>query len=124
MKIILHKFVYSSERFFPIVIFFHSSLLFSSSSEFVFSEIEIEKQFSFPVLAGVLQSFGVLFLNKALMYPSTGVVNVIAASNSIVVLILNFLILGLIPSYWKLTGMCVIVSGVTLLTFNSSDHRV
>ncbi len=50
------------------------------------------------------------------MFPHTGVVNVIAASNSVVVLFLNFVVLGLAPTAWKLAGMGVIVGGVTLLT--------
>ncbi|KAF4664120.1 hypothetical protein FOL47_005285 [Perkinsus chesapeaki] len=68
-----------------------------------------------PQVAGISQAVGVLALNYALMYPSTGPVNVIVASNSIIVLALNYFILGLIPSTSKLVGMAIVIIGVSLI---------
>lgn len=55
-------------------------------------------------MSGASQAVGVLALNRALIYPSTAVVNVIAASNSIVVLLLNWILLGLVPGTPKIIG--------------------
>ncbi|KAF4689319.1 hypothetical protein FOZ60_001731 [Perkinsus olseni] len=68
-----------------------------------------------PQVAGISQAAGVLALNYALMYPSTGPVNVIVASNSIIVLALNYFILGLVPSTSKLIGMAIVICGVSLI---------
>ncbi|EER16007.1 conserved hypothetical protein [Perkinsus marinus ATCC 50983] len=73
------------------------------------------QMYIWPQVAGISQAIGVLALNYALMYPSTGPVNVIVASNSIIVLALNFFLLGLIPTTSKLVGMVIVICGVSLI---------
>merc|ERR1712087_564026 len=65
-----------------------------------------------PAAAGVLQAGGVLCVNKALQYPNTGIANAIFASNSLDVLVLNFVVFGLIPSTGSLVGMGLVVAAV------------
>jgi len=65
-----------------------------------------------PAAAGVLQAGGVLCVNKALQYPNTGIANAIFASNSLDVLVLNFVVFGLVPSGGSLVGMSVVVAAV------------
>mmetsp|Transcript_28028 Transcript_28028/g.23989 ORF Transcript_28028/g.23989 Transcript_28028/m.23989 type:complete len:116 (+) Transcript_28028:118-465(+) len=82
-----------------------------------------------PIVSGASQAVGVLALNRALIYPSTAVVNVIAASNSIVVLLLNWILLGLVPGTPKIIGMFFVIAGVSLMTLwkpkeESSDDVV
>lgn len=61
-------------------------------------------RFFWPCISGVGQFIGVIALNNALAYPSTAVVNVIVASNSIIGLLLAYFTLGVVPTPAKLTG--------------------
>lgn len=65
-----------------------------------------------PIVAGLAQAIGVFCLNKALQFPSTGVAIAICASNSVMVLILNVVICGLVPNTPSLIGMGIVVSAV------------
>eukprot|EP00929_Paragymnodinium_shiwhaense_P013805 TRINITY_DN121657_c0_g1_i1.p1 TRINITY_DN121657_c0_g1~~TRINITY_DN121657_c0_g1_i1.p1 ORF type:complete len:365 (-),score=102.72 TRINITY_DN121657_c0_g1_i1:284-1378(-) len=76
---------------------------------------EIEVNFMvwmYPIMAGLLQAVGMVFVNKALKFPNTGVANAIYSSNSIVVLILGVLVDHLYPSSLSLIGMGFVVAAV------------
>eukprot|EP00929_Paragymnodinium_shiwhaense_P042338 TRINITY_DN21924_c0_g1_i1.p1 TRINITY_DN21924_c0_g1~~TRINITY_DN21924_c0_g1_i1.p1 ORF type:complete len:408 (-),score=34.83 TRINITY_DN21924_c0_g1_i1:443-1588(-) len=77
-------------------------------------DIEVEAMvWMCPILAGLLQAVGMVFANKALTYPNTGIANAIYSSNSIVVLLLGVLVDNLYPSPTSLLGMGFVVAAVT-----------
>lgn len=72
-----------------------------------------------PVIAGLAQAVGVFCLNKALQFPSTGVAIAIIASNSVMVLILNVFVCGLIPNTPSLVGMGIVVVAVAWMSVSN-----
>eukprot|EP00929_Paragymnodinium_shiwhaense_P033753 TRINITY_DN18480_c0_g1_i3.p1 TRINITY_DN18480_c0_g1~~TRINITY_DN18480_c0_g1_i3.p1 ORF type:complete len:376 (+),score=50.84 TRINITY_DN18480_c0_g1_i3:68-1195(+) len=70
----------------------------------------------FPLLAGLMQSFGIYCIIRALKYPNTGIANAIYSSNSVVVLILSIAVDHVFPSSLSLIGMGVVVSAVAGLS--------
>ncbi|EER16006.1 conserved hypothetical protein [Perkinsus marinus ATCC 50983] len=82
---------------------------------------DVMAMFFWPCISGVGQFIGVIALNNALAYPSTAVVNVIVASNSIIGLLLAYFTLGVVPTPAKLTGMFIVVMGVVLITVWKQD---
>ncbi|KAF4689317.1 hypothetical protein FOZ60_001730 [Perkinsus olseni] len=82
---------------------------------------DVMAMFFWPCMSGMGQFIGVIALNNALAYPSTAVVNVIVASNSIVGLVLAYFALGVVPTPAKLTGMFIVVIGVVLITVWKQD---
>lgn len=67
-----------------------------------------------PRYGRIFQALAIFALNAALLYPSTSLVNVIASSQSVVVLFLNLAIDGLLPCLSQLIGMSILLTGVIL----------
>lgn len=71
-----------------------------------------------PALAGLVQAAGVFCANKAMQFPNTGIANAIFTSNSVDVLLLNWLVFRLVPDTGSLAGMCIVViatAGIALI---------
>ncbi|KAF4664121.1 hypothetical protein FOL47_005286 [Perkinsus chesapeaki] len=82
---------------------------------------DLMAKFFWPCMSGMGQFIGVIALNNALAYPSTAVVNVIVASNSILGLGLAYFTLNVVPTPAKLIGMFIVVIGVVLITVWKQD---
>ena len=71
-----------------------------------------------PAAAGLFLAFGVLCVNLALRSPGAGVASAIFSSNSVLVLILNAVVLGLVPGLAHLVSMLIVVGGVAMLALS------
>jgi drug/metabolite transporter (DMT)-like permease len=71
-----------------------------------------------PAAAGLCLAFGVLCVNLALRSPGAGVASAIFSSNSVLVLLLNAVIVGLVPGFAHLVSMLIVVGGVAALALS------
>jgi drug/metabolite transporter (DMT)-like permease len=73
------------------------------------------------VAAGFLQAAAVVCVNKALEFASTGISNAIFACNSVLVLVLNAVVCGLVPNASNLLGMFIVICGVAVISSEEPD---
>jgi drug/metabolite transporter (DMT)-like permease len=74
-----------------------------------------------PAAAGLCLAFGVLCVNLALRSPGAGVASAIFSSNSVLVLLLNATIVGLVPGFAHLASMLIVVGGVAALALSGRE---
>jgi len=63
----------------------------------------------------------VICVNNALEHASTGVSNAIFACNSVLVLVLNAVVCGLVPNASNLLGMFIVICGVAVISSEEPD---
>jgi len=71
-----------------------------------------------PVVTGVLQAAGVFGIIKALQFKNTGIANAIFASNSVLVMILQVVVLQQVPHWLALLGMVIVIGAVVTIALS------